>query len=58
LQATRLARARWPRGHAIDRMRPRQANRTVAAGVLVGKDDLIRLEPAEITVSRVFGTGP
>lgn len=36
----------------------RQANRTVAAGVLVGKDDLIRLEPVELTVSRVFGTGP
>jgi hypothetical protein len=25
---------------------------------LVGQDDLVRLEPADITVSRVFGTGP
>jgi len=39
-------------------MRLRQASRLVAAGALVGKDDLIRLEPADIRVSRVFGTGP
>jgi hypothetical protein len=25
---------------------------------LAGRDDLIRLEPAGITVGRVFGTGP
>ncbi len=53
----RFANARSVR-NAIDRMRLRQANRLVAAGALVGKDDLIRLEPADITVSRVFGTGP
>ena len=53
----RFADARSVR-NAIDRMRLRQANRLVAAGALVGKDDLIRLEPADITVSRVFGTGP
>jgi AAA lid domain len=53
----RFANARSVR-NAIDRMRLRQANRLVAAGALVGKDDLIRLEPADITVSRVFGAGP
>jgi probable Rubsico expression protein CbbX len=53
----RFANARSVR-NAIDRMRLRQANRLVAAGALVGRDDLIRLEPADITVSRVFGTGP
>ncbi len=53
----RFANARSVR-NAIDRMRLRHANRLVAAGALVGKDDLIRLEPADITVSRVFGTGP
>ena len=53
----RFANARSVR-NAIDRMRLRQANRLVAAGALVGKDDLVRLEPADITVSRVFGTGP
>ena len=53
----RFANARSVR-NAIDRMRLRQANRLVAAGALVGKDNLVRLEPADITVSRVFGTGP
>jgi probable Rubsico expression protein CbbX len=53
----RFANARSVR-NAIDRMRLRHANRLVAAGALVGKDDLIRLEPADIRVSRVFGTGP
>jgi probable Rubsico expression protein CbbX len=53
----RFANARSVR-NAIDRMRLRQANRLVAAGALVGRDDLIRLEPDDITVSRVFGIGP
>jgi len=53
----RFANARSVR-NAIDRMRLRQANRLVAAGALVGKDDLIRLEPDDIRVSRVFGAGP
>jgi probable Rubsico expression protein CbbX len=53
----RFANARSVR-NALDRMRLRQANRLVAAGELVGKDDLVRLEPADITTSRVFGTGP
>jgi probable Rubsico expression protein CbbX len=53
----RFANARSVR-NAIDRMRLRHANRLVAAGAPVGRDDLIRLEPADITVSRVFGTGP
>ena len=52
----RFANARSVR-NAIDRMRLRQANRLVAAGAPVGKDDLVRLEPADITVSRIFGTG-
>jgi len=30
----------------------------LAVAALVGRDDLIRLEPDDITVSRVFGTGP
>jgi len=50
----RFANARSVR-NAIDRMRLRQASRLVAAGDLVGKDDLIRLEPQDIRVSRVFG---
>ena len=53
----RFANARSVR-NAIDRMRLRQANRLVAAGAPVGRDDLIRLEPDDIRVSRVFGTGP
>ena len=53
----RFANARSVR-NAIDRMRLRQASRLVAAGALVGKDDLIRLEPDDIRVSRVFGAGP
>jgi probable Rubsico expression protein CbbX len=50
----RFANARSVR-NAIDRMRLRQANRLVAAGALVGRDDLIRLEPDDIRPSRVFG---
>jgi len=50
----RFANARSVR-NAIDRMRLRQANRLVAAGALVGRDDLIRLEPVDIRPSRVFG---
>jgi len=53
----RFANARSVR-NAIDRIRLRQASRLVAAGAPVGRDDLIRLEPADITVSRVFGDGP
>ncbi|HLK78407.1 MAG TPA: CbbX protein [Streptosporangiaceae bacterium] len=53
----RFANARSVR-NAIDRMRLRQASRLVATGAPVGRDDLIRLEPADITVSRVFGDGP
>jgi probable Rubsico expression protein CbbX len=49
----RFANARSVR-NAIDRMRLRQANRLIATGALVGKDDLIRLEPDDILLSRVF----
>jgi probable Rubsico expression protein CbbX len=50
----RFANARSVR-NALDRMRLRQANRLVAAGALIGKDDLIRLEADDILLSRVFG---
>ena len=50
----RFANARSVR-NALDRMRLRQASRLVAAGALVSRDDLIRLEPADLRVSRVFG---
>jgi probable Rubsico expression protein CbbX len=50
----RFANARSVR-NALDRMRLRQANRLVAVGALVGKDDLVRLEPDDIRLSRVFG---
>jgi probable Rubsico expression protein CbbX len=53
----RFANARSVR-NALDRMRLRQASRLVAAGALVGRDDLIRLEPDDIRVSRVFGARP
>jgi probable Rubsico expression protein CbbX len=58
----RFANARSVR-NAIDRMRLRQANRLVASGAMVGKDDLVRLEADDIRLSRVFGqdtagTGP
>jgi probable Rubsico expression protein CbbX len=50
----RFANARSVR-NAIDRMRLRQANRLVASGAMVGKDDLVRLEADDIRLSRVFG---
>jgi probable Rubsico expression protein CbbX len=50
----RFANARSVR-NALDRMRLRQANRLVAAGEPVGKDDLVRLEADDILRSRVFG---
>ena len=49
----RFANARSVR-NALDRMRLRQANRLVAAGELVSKDDLVRLEADDIRASRVF----
>ncbi|MGH3190806.1 MAG: CbbX protein [Streptosporangiaceae bacterium] len=52
----RFANARSVR-NAIDRMRLRQANRLVASGAVVGKDDLVRLEAQDIRLSRVFGGG-
>jgi len=50
----RFANARSVR-NAIDRIRLRQANRLVAAGAMVGKDDLIRIEADDVRRSRVFG---
>jgi hypothetical protein len=52
----RFANARSVR-NAIDRMRLRQANRLVASGAMVGKDDLVRLEAQDVRLSRVFGGG-
>ena len=55
----RTAQPRFPNArsgrNAIDRMRLRHSSRLVAAGQLVGKDDLVRLEPDDVRVSRVFG---
>ncbi len=50
----RFANARSVR-NAIDRIRMRQANRLVASGGMVGKDDLIRIEADDVRRSRVFG---
>jgi len=50
----RFANARSVR-NAIDRIRLRQANRLVASGRLVGRDDLIRIEADDVRRSRVFG---
>jgi probable Rubsico expression protein CbbX len=52
----RFANARSVR-NAIDRIRLRQANRLVASGAMVGKDDLVRLEVQDVRLSRVFGGG-
>jgi probable Rubsico expression protein CbbX len=52
----RFANARSVR-NAIDRIRLRQANRLVASGAMVGKDDLVRLEAQDVRLSRVFGGG-
>ena len=37
---------------------PEHPGRVVVFERWVGQDDLVRLEPADITVSRVFGPGP
>jgi probable Rubsico expression protein CbbX len=49
----RFANARSIR-NAIDRMRLRQARRLVAAGGLIGRDDLIEFSAADVRASRVF----
>ena len=43
--------------NALDRIKLRQANRLIAARGLVSKDDLARLEAADIRQSRVFSGG-
>jgi len=50
----RFANARSVR-NALERARLRHANRLIAAGGALGKDDLMRLEPADFLASRVFG---
>ncbi len=49
----RFANARSVR-NALERARLRHANRLAAAPGTVGRDDLIRLEPADFLASRVF----
>ena len=49
----RFANARSVR-NALERARLRHANRLVAASGTLGKDDLMRLEPADFLSSRVF----
>ena len=49
----RFANARSVR-NALERARLRHANRLVAATGSLGKDDLMRLEPADFLASRVF----
>jgi probable Rubsico expression protein CbbX len=49
----RFANARSVR-NALERARLRQANRIVSAGVPVGRDDLLRIEPEDFLASRVL----
>jgi len=51
----RFANARSVR-NALERARLRHANRLIAAEGTFGKDDLMRLEPADFLASRVFDT--
>jgi probable Rubsico expression protein CbbX len=53
----RFANARSVR-NALERARLRQANRLVASAGVLGKDDLMRLEPADFLASRVFSGPP
>ena len=50
----RFANARSVR-NALERARLRHANRLAVAATPCGKDDLMRLEPADFLASRVFG---
>jgi ribulose 1,5-bisphosphate carboxylase large subunit-like protein len=40
--------------NALERARLRHANRLIAGSGALGKDDLMRLEPADFLASRVF----
>ena len=54
----RFANARSIR-NAIDRLRLRQARRLVAAGGLIGREDLMEISAGDVRASRVFaGAGP
>ncbi len=44
--------------NALDRIKLRQANRLVAAGGLVAKEELMRIDAADVRQSRVFAGGP
>lgn len=43
--------------NALDRIKLRQANRLVAAGGLVAKEELMRIDAADVRQSRVFASG-
>jgi probable Rubsico expression protein CbbX len=43
--------------NALDRIKLRQANRLVRAGGLVAKEELMRIDAADVRQSRVFGGG-
>ena len=44
--------------NALDRIKLRQANRLVAGGGLVSKEELMRIDAADVRQSRVFQGGP
>jgi len=56
--ARRMTQPRFANGrsvrNALERARLRHANRLIAADGTLGKDDLMRLEPADFLASRVF----
>ncbi len=52
----RFANARSVR-NALERARLRHAGRVLAAGVPLGREELVRLEPEDLLASRVFSAG-
>jgi probable Rubsico expression protein CbbX len=62
LMSRRMTRARFANArsvrNALERARLRQANRLVSNGRLVGRDDLMRIEAADIYKSRWFTEAP
>jgi probable Rubsico expression protein CbbX len=54
MRRPRFANARSVR-NALERIRLRQANRLVAAGVALSRDDLMTLTAADVRLSRIFG---
>jgi probable Rubsico expression protein CbbX len=56
LRQPHFANARSVR-NALDRIKLRQANRLVAAGGLIARDELMRIDAADVRQSRVFAGG-